>query len=134
MESTCEDVEAIYFTQSIEYYKYLLVNAFNSNYIVDTSKKLWMTSSYRTIGGGYDDGSAKQVTSLTIDKLSTFYFSVALFICNGELFSSSATGGPLPKKNDLINVTDIAAGDTAYAISNGKLYSCVILSFELNYQ
>jgi len=126
MESTCEDVEAIYFMESIEYYKYLLNTVTTSNYIVDTSKKFWMSSGYYNIGGGYTGKYLNQVTSLTIDKLSIFYYSVALFICNGELFSSSATNGPLPKKNDLINVTDIAADITSYAISDGKLYSCLI--------
>jgi len=40
MESTCEDVEAIYFTDSIQYYKYLL-GIGNHTLILDFSGNLW---------------------------------------------------------------------------------------------
>jgi hypothetical protein len=44
MESTCEDVERIYFTHSIEYYKYLLGSAYKSNHFINTQNKYIITN------------------------------------------------------------------------------------------
>lgn len=46
LESTCEDIELIYFTSTIQYYKYILANNVNFTMIVKTDGQIW--------GAGYN--------------------------------------------------------------------------------
>jgi hypothetical protein len=132
MESTCEDVERVYFTRSIEYYKYLLSVAENSLYVIDTSKRLWQSGVDTNIGSSVSNSYLTPTTLLNIDKISYYYNNTGLYISNKKLFSGRPAGPGTPPVNtqsELNDVTDVAVNNSrGYVISGGKLYSSSTLS------
>jgi hypothetical protein len=138
MESTCEDVESIYFTQSIDYYSYLLGNGFNV-IVIDTSNNVWTTGN-RSIGrttSGNNYGTYLSKTNMSnVQKVSTGYDN-SLVLSNGKVYScgtkNTAIGTnivPFTLVPNLNNVTDIAAGEgSAFVISNGLIHGFYDSSF-----
>jgi hypothetical protein len=99
MESTCEDIEKVYFARSIEYYKYLLSNSFGVM-TVDIYGYIW---------------SAKD---LTTDNLG-------LQPADQMGFGDDLYRDKLTRLDYLKNVTKIcSAYSNSFALSNGSCYSC----------
>jgi hypothetical protein len=105
MESTQVDVEAIYFTHSIEYYKYLLAGDANIDLIKDTllinaANRLWGIGFNRNNVLAYESSTENliDITSLQSNAFSsvnilsydTSYYSTVVLLKNGKIWFSSS--------------------------------------------
>jgi len=138
MESTFEDVEKVYFTRSIEYYKYLLIG-FHSSLAIDISNNLLTCGD----NGGGQLGRTNTTTynaSFTSSNLSNvllcrqgYLHSLALDY-NGTLWACGYHDGRIGRTTNtnvfdkttlLTDVVDIAGGDSySLALVGNTIWSC----------
>ena len=138
MESTCEDIEKIYFTRSIEYYRYLLIGL-SSSLAIDMSNNLLTCGD----NGGGQLGRSNTTTynaSFTSSNLSNvllcrqgYLHSLALDY-NGTLWACGYHDGRIGRTTNtnvfdkttlLTDVVDIAGGDSySLALVGNTIWSC----------
>ena len=143
MESTCEDIEAIYFTKSIEYYKYLLGNSF-STMVIDDEGWVWSCGNYTTdtitqlgLGGSSAQYLTRTNMSNAIMVTAGYAISLALskdgwvYSCGSTTFLARTGPNNLFERTNLSNATYISTGEgNPCAISNGTLYVADSQSFK----
>ncbi len=145
MESTCEDIEQVYFNQSIEYYKYLLGNSY-STMVIDDEGWVWTAGNHTgdTINAAGLGGNPAQFLTRTnmsnAIMVSAAYSNSLALSKDGWVYSCGNTN-VLARDNsvdfrifgrtNLSNATEIAAGQGMnYAISNGTIYQADSVSFK----
>ena len=133
LESTCEDVESIYFTQSIQYYQYLLGSNAYATFVIDTVGNMWSgargLSGSNTLGfSGALYAQLKQAVS-NVAKMSVSYDNAFLIIggtvhsCGGYNIGRSGSA-TVYASTGLTGATEVSAGEqAAYAIANGFIYT-----------
>lgn len=135
MESTSEDVELIYFTESIEYYKYLLVLISNETYNISYTLSGTSPNFIATVDGGnqsLDFGNSILVIPATVT--STNVYTVTA-IANGAFNNNTKISGiNIPSSVTSIHqqafwsaptLTTIIvdASNTTYSSDNGVLFN-----------
>ncbi len=119
MENTSEDIENIYFTKNIEYYKYLLHMFGSTNAFIDANGNLFVCGSNTYGGLGLDSTETK-----------LYFFTIVPVIVDLSLDTSYVNLGPTStstKRNVLYqtyNASYVSSGqDCTFLItSNGKLF------------
>jgi len=106
METSGQDVELLYFTQSIEYYKYLLGSIYSySSFVIATNGTIyccgWNTKSQLGLGSGTTDTSRNYWSTMDQTNIS------------GLLATYISTGGENPNEYH-----------TLVVMTNGALYGC----------
>ena len=138
MESTCEDVEKVYFTQSIEYYKYLLGDGSHS-IAIDASGNVWTCgdSNNGQLGREGNNSSFMRVpdlyniTSISIGRQHSMALDASgnVWTCgayaNGRLGREGNTTIFL-RVPDLYNISSIGTGafHSMAVDSSGNLWTC----------
>jgi len=129
MESTGQDIEAVYFTQSIEYYKYLLdVYGVETTFVMKTDTKLWARGS--NIAGQVMDNNRyiKKLTAIP-GAIVDASFQMTL----GQTQNSFLVGGALyglGSFNNTFSTTPIPTGVgtlTKVVSSKGDYCACILL-------
>jgi len=135
LESTCEDIEPIYFTKSIQYYHYLLGSNAYATFVIDTAGNMWAGA--RALEGAYTLGFSGTLPAQlkqgkpNVTKMSVSYNN-AFLIINGTVYScGSRYIGRTGTANvfasiGLTGATEVSAGElTGYAIAGGFIYTFI---------
>ena len=146
MESSGQDVELVYFTQSIEYYQYLLGYAASSSYFIGSNGFIYScglnTAGILGIGSTTQTATPTQMTATNLTGLTPVYISspgsnngISSIFKNVSTSSfilfgcGSATNGQLAGVNGptiLTKMTDVSA--TPLSIGSGTIHTVVLLS------
>ena len=140
LESTGQDIEDIYFTQSIEYYKYLLDSRSNFNFIIKQDNTLWGVgyNIYGTLGLGTNTSiSSYQQVTLPDGKIPLYIETGALhtiiLTTDLSLYSTGGNGsgqlciGSRDDKYTFQKIT-LPVGKTPSTISCGKYHTAVLMT------
>ena len=140
MESTCEDVESLYFTRSIQYYKYLLGLGYHTT-ILDFSGNLWGCgwNEYGQLGLNNNIISVPNFSFMRskVASFATGYYHTLALDFSGNLWGCGRNNnGQLGLNNKVASVTNFsfmrsgvtsfAAGGTHTLIldASGDLWGC----------
>jgi len=147
MESTQEDIDAIYFTESIEYYKYLLDTTL-STFVIKKEETLYnLYSAGRNnigqLGLGYTSLVANPVTQLTkvtipssliVKYIACGNLHTIFLMTTGEIYGTGLNSdgqlglGNTTNQSSLQLVTTVPAGRTPQNISCGLFHTGVLMT------
>jgi alpha-tubulin suppressor-like RCC1 family protein len=151
MESTSQDIELIYFTESIEYYTYLLLTVADGNTIIIQDGIIYGCgdNSVGQLGTGVVGSSTLtpmvNTTGLTPKYISTTYNRAIVLMTTGEIYGcgsndygqlGTAVAGDKTTLTQMVNSTGltpkyIECGDfhTIVLMTTGEIYGCGLNNF-----
>ena len=137
LESTGQDIEHIYFTQSIEYYKYLLDSNRNDNTIViHQNNTIYCVgdTTYGQLGLGY----SSYVNNLTLipnitktpKSISCGYEHTVIVMTDGTMYGTGKNVGSLANisQGSTFRLMTNPVGKTPTSVSCGSAYTIVLMS------
>jgi len=142
MESTSEDIEAIYFTQSIEYYQYLLSDPFHTIIIKDGLLYGTGRNNFGQLGVAQDDVDNRTIltpmlndTGKTPKSISCGRFHTIVLMTDGTLYGTGYnSNGQLGVAQDDVDDRTILTpmlndtGKTPKSISCGVFHTIVLMT------